>query len=402
MVPYVEDDEDEGDYDEGSEEYDEDDVDEDDEEDYDEDEDFSYSEEDEEDEEDEDENEDGSLTENQYGARARRPALSNVWPDGGSAQNLSQFSGSEHRAAMPDVKLPSDNLIPGQHHQILESDSALNAQEPNRPRRTDSGVEVKLSPHLQRASANGNNSSEDRKIHRFTVSVVNNKHPSALPDTIPKVASPGPSVATTPTHHPKMKSDGDISERGQLLTASSSLTRPIIDGTQSVGVSSGSGSSQTARPNLKSSISCHTLPRAAGKRVGRKHVSWHHSLFPTERVLRVKPSLPSLSTVAAESAKATLSQLPSIPAMARDNVKDFHQSIRSLRALSRDEITKMSYKQQGRQELMSPIPISKSAVDSIPWWSPSRWLKNSAIVDKRHWKTPFLNFILFALQLNRH
>ncbi|KAG0287857.1 hypothetical protein BGZ98_004455 [Dissophora globulifera] len=120
--------------------------------------------------------------------------------------------------------------------------------------------------------------------------------------------------------------------------------------------------------------------------MGQKHVSWHHSLFPTEHVLRVKPSLPSLSSIAAESAEATLSQLPSVPVMARDNVAAFHQSIRSLRTLSRIEIAKMSYKQQGRQALASPAPIPKSPSDLLPWWSPSRWIKGTVEVDKRHWK----------------
>ncbi|KAF9018861.1 hypothetical protein BGZ52_003936 [Haplosporangium bisporale] len=165
-------------------------------------------------------------------------------------------------------------------------------------------------------------------------------------------------------------SEGDIPESP---VAAHSLSEDQKAGTCSI------------RPSLKPSISANTFPRAASKRSG-KHVRWHHSLFPTERVLRVKPSLPSLSTVAAESAEATLSQLPPVPVMARDKVKGFHQSIRSLRTLSRIEITKMSYKQQGRQELTSPVPISKSVNDSVPWWNPSRWLKGPVSVDKRHWK----------------
>ncbi|KAF9081356.1 hypothetical protein BGX29_004569, partial [Mortierella sp. GBA35] len=251
--------------------------------------------------------------------------------------------------------------------------AAVLSQEPNRPRRTDSGVEVKLSPHQYRGSGSGSSdsrSSNERQSTRWShISMAESS--SSLQSSTGQGTSQTPTINIVHAKRPRMKSEGDA---------------PDADGLAPVSPHGATDTSQIVKQPLKSSISCHTFPRAAGKRVGRKHVSWHHSLFPTERVLRVKPSLPSLSNVAVESAKATLSQLPSIPVMARDNVKDFHQSIRSLRTLSRIEITKMSYKQQGRQELTSTVPISKSAHDATSWWNLSRWLKGSAVVDKRHWK----------------
>ncbi|KAG0202224.1 hypothetical protein BGX28_005187 [Mortierella sp. GBA30] len=324
---------------------------------------------------------------NNYNTNMRRPAISSAWTNEGPAQGVLQRSGSGDGGEKMDNKKFDHGVLFSQNQQPpVESTSALNLQEPNRPRRTDSGVEVKLSPHLQRDPANSESGFDDKKLHPYAMNAINSAQTSSPQEALANEVSHAPSIAIAPTLRLRVKSEGDSSDEEQLLLVSSSLGIMTTMHSQETGAASGSSPLQTRRPPLKSSISSHTFPRAAGKRTGRKHVSWHHSLFPTERVLRVKPSLPSLSTVAAESAKATLSQLPSIPVMARDNVKDFHQSIRSLRALSRDEIAKMSYKQQGRQELTSPIPISKSVVESIPWWSPSRWLKGSATVDKRHWK----------------
>ncbi|KAF9387132.1 hypothetical protein CPC16_007215 [Podila verticillata] len=283
--------------------------------------------------------------------QSRRPALSGLWPEP-----------SVH-ALDNDVKTSA--LLAGRPVSALGTPELLKqeAVESNRPRRTDSGVEVKISPSL-RFNSPRLEASDQRRLS---------------PGSIEKASlhsSSSTSGQSTPPHQEvnvrrlRIKSEGDIPESP---VAAHSLSEDQKAGTCSI------------RPSLKPSISANTFPRAASKRSG-KHVRWHHSLFPTERVLRVKPSLPSLSTVAAESAEATLSQLPPVPVMARDKVKGFHQSIRSLRTLSRIEITKMSYKQQGRQELTSPVPISKSVNDSVPWWNPSRWLKGPVSVDKRHWK----------------
>lgn len=288
----------------------------------------------------------------------RRPALSGLWPEP-----------SVH-ALDNDVKTSA--LLTGRPGSALGTPELLKqgVVESNRPRRTDSGVEVKISPSLRFNSPNSEASNQRR----------------SSPGYIEKASlhsSSSTSGQSTPPHQEanvrrlRIKSESDIPESS---VAAHSLSEDHKTDTCSI------------RPSLKPSISANTFPRAASKRAG-KHVRWHHSLFPTERVLRVKPSLPSLSTVAAESAEATLSQLPPVPVMARDNVKNFHQSIRSLRTLNRIEITKMSYKQQGRQELTSPIPISKSVSDSVPWWNPSRWLKSPVSVDKRHWKVIFASYV---------
>ncbi|KAI1296087.1 hypothetical protein EDD11_007585 [Mortierella claussenii] len=294
----------------------------------------------------------------------------------------------------------------------VENDSANSStQGSHRPRRTDSGVEVKLSPHQHRDSASsdsssssssssGNNGSDSRKIS-FGISAEMTPVTSSDGHSSVAEMSPGPSLTLTDGQCSRIKSEDDVPEQECSLRSSSSVefllhTATEAGSSSSANVSSvnhasasGSNSAPVSFKPLKSSISCHTFPRSAGKRVGQpKHVSWHHSLFPTERVLRVKPSLPSLSSVAIESANATLSQLPSVPVMTRDKVEGFHQSIRSLRTLSRIEIAKMSYKQQGRQELTSTVPISKSGAvnDSVPWWNPARWIRGTVTIDKRHWK----------------
>ncbi|KAF9139488.1 hypothetical protein BGX30_007898 [Mortierella sp. GBA39] len=329
---------------------------------------------------------------------ARRPGLTDVWPASGpfpeppSAQHqeehngLKPYSGSSdsgHTTSAVSGLRPGSNLSEQNRRLMLgpNAAAAVLSQEPNRPRRTDSGVEVKGSPHQHRSSGSGSsdsrNSNERQSTRRADISVMESSSPvqsSNGPSHIP-------TIIIVPARRPRMKSEGDapeVQESSSVGANSNVLTTASPNGATDV--------SQVVKQPLKSSISSHTFPRAAGKRVGRKHVSWHHSLFPTERVLRVKPSIPSLSNIAVESAEATLSQLPTIPVMARDNIKDFQQSIRCLRTLSREEITKMSYKQQGRQELTSTVPISKSANDASSWWSLSRWLKGPPTVDKRHWK----------------
>ncbi|KAG0322155.1 hypothetical protein BG000_003009 [Podila horticola] len=288
-----------------------------------------------------------------FGQQPRRPALSGVWPEP-SVHSLDN-----------DVKTSA--LLAGRTGSALGAPELLKREtsESNRPRRTDSGVEVKISPSLRFNSPASSEASDQRRSSPGPVEQVS-VHSSSSSS---RQSTPPQQEAAV--RRLRIKSESDIPESS---VAAHSLSEDPTVGTCPV------------RPLLRSSISANTFPRVASKRAGVKHVRWHHSLFPTERVLRVKPSLPSLSTVAAESAEATLSQLPPVPVMARDNVKDFHQSIRSLRTLSRIEITRMSYKQQGRQELTSPVPISKSVNDSIPWWNPSRWLKGPVSVDKRHWK----------------
>ncbi|KAG0380149.1 hypothetical protein BGX24_009975 [Mortierella sp. AD032] len=332
---------------------------------------------------------------------ARRPGLTGVWSQTGvfpeppvttrhqdEHTGLKPHSGGSDsgRATGVGSGLRAGSNLSEQNRRLMLGPNtavAVLSQEPNRPRRTDSGVEVKLSPHQHRNSGSGSSdsrSSNERQSTRWAdISVAESS--SSAQSSNGQGLSQTPTVTIVPARRPRMKSEGDtpyVRLSSSVGLSSNGLTSNSPNGTMDV--------SQIVKQPLKSSISCHTFPRAAGKRVGRKHVSWHHSLFPTERVLRVKPSLPSISNIAVESAEATLSQLPTIPLMAKDNVKDYHQSIRSLRTLSRDEITKMSYKQQGRQELTSTVPISKSAHDPTSWWSLSRWLKGPPAVDKRHWK----------------
>ncbi|KAF8945728.1 hypothetical protein BGZ47_002123 [Haplosporangium gracile] len=331
---------------------------------------------------------------------ARRPGLVGVWPEPGQFPEplsahyqeehtgLKPYSGSSDsgRTVSTVSGLRSGSNLSEQNHRLMlgpNAAAAVLSQEPNRPRRTDSGVEVKVPSHQHRSSGSGSSDSRslnERPSTRWAdTSMVESS--SSVQSSNGQGSSQIPTITIIPARRPRMKSEGDAPDV-QL----SSSVGASSDGLAPASPNGATDVSKIVKQPLKSSISCHTFPRAAGKRVGRKHVSWHHSLFPTERVLRVKPSIPSLSNVAIESAEATLSQLPTIPVMARDNVKDFHQSIRSLRTLSRDEIAKMSYKQQGRQELTSTVPISKSAHDSTSWWSISRWLKGPPAVDKRHWK----------------
>lgn len=341
---------------------------------------------------------------------ARRPGLTGVWSEAGLFPESPLAQHQDERTGLKPHSSNSENgriastvsgLRPGsnlseQNRRLMLGPNAATAvlsQEPNRPRRTDSGVEVKISPHQHRSSGSGGSdsrsSNEPQPTRWADISVMESS--SSVHSTNGQGSSQIPTITIIPARRPRMKSEGDAPDArmsSSVGVSSDGMARNSPDGSTDV--------SQIVKQPLKSSISCHTFPRTAGKRVGRKHVSWHHSLFPTERVLRVKPSLPSLSNVAVESAKATLSQLPNIPVMARDNVKDFHQSIRSLRTLSRDEITKMSYKQQGRQELTSAVPISKSANDSTSWWSLSRWLKGPPTVDKRHWKVTTHVFTLLC------
>ncbi|KAG0241102.1 hypothetical protein BGX31_001409 [Mortierella sp. GBA43] len=291
----------------------------------------------------------------------RRPPVQSVWdasalrgtnPQPGNNTVVTEL-GKNGNTRIPGM-LPEPRRVvlaePCHPHAVGRND---NTQEPHRPQRTDSGVEVKLSSNQHRDNA------------------LNDKKQALVSEDQPAIEPPSSSSTQGPANE-------QVSASSIVIT-SERRSRVMSEASSSVG-----GSCPT-KP-LKSSISCHTFPRAVGKRVGQKHVSWHHSLFPTERVLRVKPSVPSLSSVAALSAEATLSQLPSVPVMTRDNVKEFQQSIRSLRTLSRIEITRMSYKQQGRQELTSVVPISKSAYDSLPWWSLTRWFNSPTAIDKRHWK----------------
>ncbi|KAG0352971.1 hypothetical protein BG005_007678, partial [Podila minutissima] len=287
-----------------------------------------------------------------FGQQPRRLALSGLWPEPSVHAVHNDVKTSALLAAKPGSALGAPEFLKQE------------ASESNRPRRTDSGVVVKNSPLRFNSPASSEVSDQRRSSPGSVEHVsVHSSSSSSRQSTPPQQEA---AVCRL-----RIMSEGDISEPA---VAAHSLSEDPKVGTCST------------RPTLKPSISANTFPRAASKRAGVKHVRWHHSLFPTERVLRVKPSLPSLSTVAAESAEAILSQLPQVPVMARDNVKVFHQSIRSLRTLSRIEITKMSYKQQGRQELTSPVPISKSVNDSVSWWNPSRWLKGPVSVDKRHWK----------------
>lgn len=322
----------------------------------------------------------------------RRPALVSVWPDANATDSRSS-SGTgpfDNRTITEDDARSSQSTSTDAYRrsplglQGPAMPKIANTQEPNRPRRTDSGVEVKLSPNADRDSATNSDSTMDhqrrRRFGEITIQLPSDSSP--VGDANPATLS---SLGALSVRRFRVKSDGDLPAEGSLplessaAAASSSSSSVFLEG-------SGSKAAPAVKYPLRSSISCQTFPRASGKRNGRKHVSWHYSLFPTEPVLKIKPSLPSLSGVAATSAEAELSKLPTIPVMARDNVQSFHQSIRSLRTLSRDEITKMSYKQQGRQQLSSPVPISKSVNDSIPWWSPSRWFKASVTIDKRHWK----------------
>ncbi|KAF9425824.1 hypothetical protein BGZ94_007198 [Podila epigama] len=214
---------------------------------------------------------------------------------------------------------------------------ALVAHDSFRPQRMDSGVEVKVSPPVHPLSLANSEAPQNKSSSHISI-----EQPPSRPTSGSQQSSI--QILETNVRRLRIKSEGDIPEfeqdhdlqRGEQPSTSACTTLPT-------------------RPTLRSSISANTFPRAVGKRTGVKHVRWHHSLFPTEHVLRVKPSLPSLSTVASET-------------------------------LSRIEITRMSYKQQGRQELTSPVPISKSVNDSIPWWNPTRWLKGPVPVDKRHWK----------------
>ncbi|KAF8925375.1 hypothetical protein BGZ58_000865 [Dissophora ornata] len=324
------------------------------------------------------------------GTTVRRPALSSVWMEAAptkvtlppSDANKRKPNSSSDTQAQTAIA-PCASMISDQDRPVIVGPASVISDASQRPRRTDSGVGVKLSPN-QRSGPATSDSNSELQSSRFVVTKLSNEstshHPSAAE------TSTTASIVIESARRLRIKSEGDSPEQGSLRFSSSVGCNSQAGG--SSGSASGSKSLQVRKP-LKSSISCHTFPRAAGKRLGQKHVSWHHSLFPTEHVLRVKPSLPSLSSVAAESAEAKLSQLPSVPVMARDNVMAFHQSIRSLRTLSRTEIARMSYKQQGRQELTSPMPISKSVHDSIPWWSPTRWFKGSVEIDKRHWKVTY-------------
>ncbi|KAG0049827.1 hypothetical protein BGZ83_005354 [Gryganskiella cystojenkinii] len=356
---------------------------------------------------------------------ALRPALIDVWAESSSATKSSarpvsaagfyddaksSSQGTTHTTTSTHSEQYRRSPL-GPQNGTSALSKVTNVQEPNRPRRTDSGVEVKLPSHTDRdsstSSSDGTTTSTEnqrRRRSRFADAAVTlplpddfspmkNVSPSAnlAVVAIPSASDGGStSLGALTGRRLRIKSDGDIPEEGSEPVGSSaqvstSSTSNDIAGSES-GSASGSNTLQAVRPALRSSISCHTFPRASGKRNGRKHVSWHYSLFPTEPALKIKPSLPSLSKVATTSAEAKLSKLPTVPVMARDNVKEFHQSIRSLRTLSRNEITKMSYKQQGRQELSSTVPISKSVNDSAPWWRPSRWFKASVTIDKRHWK----------------
>ncbi|KAF9930813.1 hypothetical protein BGZ65_005157 [Modicella reniformis] len=321
------------------------------------------------------------------GSSSRRPALQNVWADSNTRVTAPRSGINNHAEAGTGNSDPSSRallnsrestLVDTRHPSIVEH----NAQESHQPRRTDSGVEVKVAPNQQRDPTSDSNPEKGQDLVSATVTVAT-ELPSSSSSSTKAPASremSTPSIVITLGSQSRIKSEGCSPKQGpQGLCSSMGALVPA-------GSASAPNSSQVCKP-LKSSISCHTFPRASGKRVGQqKHVSWHYSLFPTQHALRVKPSVPSLSSVAAESAKATLSQLASIPVMTRDNVKDYQQTIRSLRTLSRIEITKMSYKQQGRQELTSVVPISKSAYDSIPWWNPSRWIRGSVTINKRHWK----------------
>ncbi|KAF9429155.1 hypothetical protein BGZ76_001729 [Entomortierella beljakovae] len=344
-----------------------------------------------------------------HNATNRRPMLSGIWTDtdpskqvlpaqnpvvGDMASKVNRTN--DHVRATPEsMNVTSEGQqqqqqklqLRQQQHPTLLAQPAINfvrneiSQEPHRPRRTDSGVEVKLSPRQSRESCS-DSSSEEKKLHRFAVAHSIIESGNTLSPKLPPAVESNSTPCTAIGPHPRVraKSEGDVP--GQ----STSLNGVTLNNSECSSTVVESSIVPVTRPPLKSSISCHTFPRAAGKRTGQKHVSWHHSLFPVERVLHVKPSVPSISTVSVESASATLSQLPTIPVMTRDKVESFHQSIRSLRTLSRIEIAKMSYKQQGRQELTSTVPISKSPQDSIPWWNPTHWLKGTVHIDKRHWK----------------
>ncbi|KAF9091686.1 hypothetical protein BGX27_001988 [Mortierella sp. AM989] len=327
----------------------------------------------------------------------RRPTLTGIWPEpvpsnrALAAPNASEIRPRISQDTVTDAQVkPMPNstsiALADQHRRsVLENTAAILTkaqvlQEPHRPRRTDSGIEVKLSPHQHRGSGSSDSSSEDKRPHQLAGNPTIESITASSPQRQSTVeSSSSPLTAPGSLSCSRNKSEGDNPSQAP---SSAGL---IVNNSERSSSANGPNVPQVPKP-LKSSISCHTFPRAAGKRVGQKHVSWHHSLFPVERVLRVKPSLPSLSCVAIESANATLSQLPSIPVMTKDKVESFHQSIRSLRTLSRIEIAKMSYKQQGRQELTSQVPISKSPHDPMPWWNPARWLKGPVVIDKRHWK----------------
>ncbi|KAF9157640.1 hypothetical protein DFQ26_008525 [Actinomortierella ambigua] len=303
-----------------------------------------------------------------------------------------------------------------------------NTQGSNRPRRTDSGVEVKLSPlckpvrqtsqlagdggsgsagadSVHSGGDSGNVGGSGKSVAATGTSPVRPVNPTmaymALPPAADGTLMP---VLRIQERRLRAKSEGDAPERrlieATLSTGAMATTAAYPNANAKTTTTSTSASATntslrhmvpapvngSVRPRkpLRSSLSCQTLPRAARKS-GRKHVSWHHSLFPTERVLRIKPSKPSLGNVSVLPTEGILSQLPSIPVMS-DHVKEFHQSIRSLRTLSRIEIAKMSYKQQGRLELTSTVPIAKSPIPSSPWWDPTRWLKGPVQINKSHWK----------------
>ncbi|KAF9914299.1 hypothetical protein BX616_008583 [Lobosporangium transversale] len=333
----------------------------------------------------------------QSGHNNRRPALSDVWiqhdhdqmimPSSGAANMGSTVTADNRRDRQ--IQLVTSPLVNEHRRSMMDRATTITSgalssnttlQDPHRPRRTDSGVEVKLSPQEHRGSGGIDSGSDDRQSRQLQDKAMTD--PSSLSSTGHSsviVSSSTSSFVDASACQSRIKLEDNSLGRESPSPGSSTGTH--VNPTGSSSSASGSNALQCTKP-LKSSISCHTFPRA----VGKKHVSWHHSLFPTEHVLRVKPSLPSLSSVAVESANAILSQLPSIPVMTRDRVEGFHQSIRSLRTLSRIEITKMSYKQQGRQELTSSVPISKSAYDSLPWWNLSRWFRGSVTIDKRHWK----------------
>ncbi|KAF9197634.1 hypothetical protein BGZ49_001844, partial [Haplosporangium sp. Z 27] len=307
------------------------------------------------------------------GSVNRRPTLPGAWAGPGPSKHAlttSRHGELEHKPhhdrpadVQANVKLNSTTTaLNDQHLQPVVEQSTVSLvntqvlEEPHRPRRTDSGVEVKISPILNRDSVISDNNLEDKLPLQISSNLTTEQPATSSPQNQSKAESSSfPSITSESLRRSRIMSESDVPEQG-----SSSA--------------SGSNFLQVPKP-LKSSISCQTFPRAAGKRTGQKHVSWHHSLFPVERSLRVKPSIPSLSCVPIASANATLSQLPSVPEMTKDNVESFHQSIRSLRTVSRIEIAKMSYKQQGRQELTSPVPISKSVHGPVPWWNPARWLK---------------------------
>ncbi|KAF9280695.1 hypothetical protein BGZ88_012040 [Linnemannia elongata] len=113
---------------------------------------------------------------------ARRPGLTDVWPAPGpfteppSTQHQEEHNGLKPYSGSSDsgrTTSTASGLRPGsnlseQNRRLMlgpNAAAAVLSQEPNRPRRTDSGVEVKSSQHQHRSSGSGSSDSRSSNEH---------------------------------------------------------------------------------------------------------------------------------------------------------------------------------------------------------------------------------------------